>query len=312
MTFGPEQSITTAYGEAARFALGDFSKHPRNECQLFYRPTCGDGIIEKNETCEDGNMNSGDGCSASCVLELPSCFASGTILNGTTGRISEIFTATIARSGTVRSGVKLTGFSRGEVSNLSLNQDLTGANYQEFTTGIQFTSTGQKILTGFLRNQNIGPQECFLGEVEIFHCGDGVIQDGTNGTPDLGETCDDGNTIDGDGCSASCALEDPALFSGTVCGFLTGRIFSGATLLSTGYKITEFSLEIESTGANIRPSLEIVSANFSGELFSFDQKLDGFSRQTGPLTRDVGTRNFQVEVANTTGGHTGGTQTCDL
>ncbi len=164
-------------------------------------------IDDPAETCEDGNMNSGDGCSASCVLELPSCFASGTILNGTTGRISEIFTATIARSGTVRSGVKLTGFSRGEVSNLSLNQDLTGANYQEFTTGIQFTSTGQKILTGFLRNQNIGPQECFLGEVEIFHCGDGVIQDGTNGTPDLGETCDDGNTTDGDGCSASCLTE---------------------------------------------------------------------------------------------------------
>jgi len=30
-----------------------------------------------------------------------------------------------------------------------------------------------------------------------------------NGTLDAGEQCDDGNTADGDGCSATCQLEGP-------------------------------------------------------------------------------------------------------
>src|SRR5688572_6009579 len=32
-------------------------------------------------------------------------------------------------------------------------------------------------------------------------CGDGVLQ--------LGEACDDGNSVDGDGCTANCTLEAP-------------------------------------------------------------------------------------------------------
>jgi cysteine-rich repeat protein len=37
------------------------------------------------------------------------------------------------------------------------------------------------------------------------HCGDGFTD------PGLGEQCDDGNTISGDGCSATCQLEPPPL-----------------------------------------------------------------------------------------------------
>lgn len=32
-------------------------------------PFCGDGIVESPETCDDGNRNSGDGCSAQCAVE---------------------------------------------------------------------------------------------------------------------------------------------------------------------------------------------------------------------------------------------------
>ncbi len=32
-------------------------------------PTCGNDTVESPETCDDGNQNSGDGCSASCQLE---------------------------------------------------------------------------------------------------------------------------------------------------------------------------------------------------------------------------------------------------
>lgn len=33
------------------------------------------------------------------------------------------------------------------------------------------------------------------------YCGDGIIQVG------MGESCEDGNTVNGDGCSAICQLE---------------------------------------------------------------------------------------------------------
>jgi cysteine-rich repeat protein len=40
---------------------------------------------------------------------------------------------------------------------------------------------------------------CKLGP----RCGDGVVQ------ADKGETCDDGNTTNGDGCSSACKKEGP-------------------------------------------------------------------------------------------------------
>ena len=32
-------------------------------------PTCGNGAIEKEETCDDGNINNNDGCSSACLIE---------------------------------------------------------------------------------------------------------------------------------------------------------------------------------------------------------------------------------------------------
>jgi cysteine-rich repeat protein len=46
---------------------------------------------------------------------------------------------------------------------------------------------------------NVGPGHCDgVGPAECI-CGDGAVH--------VGETCDDGNTIDGDGCSSHCQLE---------------------------------------------------------------------------------------------------------
>ena len=43
---------------------------------------------------------------------------------------------------------------------------------------------------------------CLVGYPKLPLCGDGVVDDG--------EDCDDGNTVDGDGCSAVCTTEAPA------------------------------------------------------------------------------------------------------
>jgi len=40
-------------------------------------------------------------------------------------------------------------------------------------------------------------------------CGNGII--------DVGETCDDGNTIDGDGCSSTCQSGPTCIADGVVC-----------------------------------------------------------------------------------------------
>src|SRR2546428_9962874 len=39
--------------------------------------TCGNGIVEGTEECDDGNTTSGDGCSATCQLENTSAICAG-------------------------------------------------------------------------------------------------------------------------------------------------------------------------------------------------------------------------------------------
>lgn len=36
-------------------------------------PVCGNGVLESGEQCDDGNTQSGDGCSALCTVETPVC-----------------------------------------------------------------------------------------------------------------------------------------------------------------------------------------------------------------------------------------------
>src|SRR3989442_6899697 len=40
-------------------------------------PTCGNGVVEGTEECDDGNATSGDGCSATCQLENTSAICAG-------------------------------------------------------------------------------------------------------------------------------------------------------------------------------------------------------------------------------------------
>ena len=41
--------------------------HPDNNCEV--GPFCGDGYVNAYEQCDDGNVDSDDGCSATCELE---------------------------------------------------------------------------------------------------------------------------------------------------------------------------------------------------------------------------------------------------
>lgn len=40
---------------------------------------CGDGVVDGGEECDDGNVTSGDGCTASCLIEVPDNCGNGVI-----------------------------------------------------------------------------------------------------------------------------------------------------------------------------------------------------------------------------------------
>nr|MBA4405106.1 hypothetical protein [Nanoarchaeum sp.] len=42
-------------------------------CGGIVTPVCGNNITESGETCDDGNLINGDGCSSSCQTEIPIC-----------------------------------------------------------------------------------------------------------------------------------------------------------------------------------------------------------------------------------------------
>lgn len=62
--------------EWANFALACMTRFCSSECSGNTRSdslaaVCGNGRIEKNEVCDDGNTSNGDGCSSSCEKEAP-------------------------------------------------------------------------------------------------------------------------------------------------------------------------------------------------------------------------------------------------
>lgn len=46
----------------------------RTDCTL---PECGDGVVDLGEECDDGNLIDGDGCSSMCTFEEGCCFSDG-------------------------------------------------------------------------------------------------------------------------------------------------------------------------------------------------------------------------------------------
>jgi len=131
-------------------------------------PKCGDGVIKPLEACDDGNTASGDGCSASC-------------------RVEPGFQCTGAPSTCERTicgnGIKEPG--EGCDDGNTLPYDGCSPTCQVEPKCGTYDSAGN--LTGVVG-------ACQTG------CGDGILLRGT-------EECDDGNLLDGDGCSHDCKIE---------------------------------------------------------------------------------------------------------
>lgn len=130
-------------------------------------PYCGDGKIQAGEGCDDGNQKDGDGCEHNCLL--PQC-----------------------GDGEVERGEQC------DDGNLIQGDGCQNTCLLPYCgDGVKDVELGEKCDHG-VKNSDTTPDECRTDCTKP-RCGDGVL--------DSGETCDDGNNLGRDGCSASCRHE---------------------------------------------------------------------------------------------------------
>lgn len=168
-------------------------------------PFCGDGLLTRDEACDDGNTESGDGCSGDCLAVTPgySCNPPGMPCHN------------VARCGDgLRTEPELCddgnadlGDGCSDLCKVEIGYKCEGDNPSACTT----TTCGDTLVEGAesCDDGNDVPLDgcdercqrepvCAVGAGCTSECGDGLV---------LSEACDDGNATSGDGCDAACAQE---------------------------------------------------------------------------------------------------------
>lgn len=196
---------------------------------------CGNGILEGAEQCDDGNAASGDGCSAWCAVEFtltPEALSSAASTTATPVRGTQVAAGMICGNGVVEPGEEcddgnirsLDGCSpqcfleQGSCGDGILQRALdeqcepslhdpalpyacnpATCRFLSRTCGDGKVDLGEECDTG-PSNSDAPGASCRL-DCSRRRCGDGITDTAA------GESCDDGNRRDGDGCSASCQRE---------------------------------------------------------------------------------------------------------
>ena len=205
------------------------------------QPTCGNGTLEAGEDCDDNNIDPGDGCASDCryecvddayednddfaspyvVDDAASVTLDGMLCPGDTDgafatgsdQAYDTFQVPFTGGQTVRASI-LPGPST-TCDDLEINigfydPNVFDPNASAFITG-RSSSTGEcpviHIVAAFdayayliVYSESETPEDYQLViEKEVATCG--------NGIEELAETCDDGNTDGGDGCSEICSVE---------------------------------------------------------------------------------------------------------
>ena len=188
---------------------------------------CGDGSINQEwEQCDDGNIHSGDGCDAECFVEEEIvcynhmdcgvdydsgnfCSENSVVKNRTSYTCNYPGTAqSYCSSSTIEVGVE-------ECSHMCMEGECHMPEHM-CGDGIIQTSLGEECDERLGNGQVCDPaygdscsycsNECLVVELTGNYCGDNVTNEP--------ETCDDGNLVNGDGCSSQCMIETPS----PICG----------------------------------------------------------------------------------------------
>ena len=158
--------------------------------------SCGNGLLEAGETCDDGSTSPGDGCSSTCFVEAQPD-GSDCTLGGNAACQSNVCDATETPPSC-------------EPASSCGNGLLEGSEACDDGN----TAVGDGCDPQCLLELGAGP--CIDGA----QCGSGVCNTMAsipvcavpvgcgNGVLNANETCDDGNQVNGDGCDQSCTLKN--------------------------------------------------------------------------------------------------------
>ncbi len=138
-------------------------------CQIEYLPYCGNGALNPGEECDDGNLRERDGCSALCRREGGGCF-NGILETG--------------RGEQCDDGNRANGDGCSAICKL---EPAVGCGDGLLNSATEQCDTGSAL--------GYGPSACRPNCLAPY-CGDGVL--------DFNEQCDDGNGFNGDICTATC------------------------------------------------------------------------------------------------------------
>ena len=202
---------------------------------------CGNGTLEVGEQCDDGNTMNGDGCDSACQIEPIVCDGdSGAIVCG--GMLSDDTSVSGVATNSMYPSCGFPFTNDGPEQYYTFTPtvsemvifDLTGLTadldlfvFEDVGLGCDTVTGCDPMLVsvnGLTGDEQVvlnavagttyyvivesfdvagGGYDLSVGCASTATCGDGVLEPG--------EQCDDGNTMDGDGCSATCLIEQCAM-----------------------------------------------------------------------------------------------------
>lgn len=184
-------------------------------------PTCGNGTTEGTEQCDDGGQVPGDGCDAACRFELeaPLTAPGGTVSVEVGPGLIRVIPVDVGGGQAIAALAADPGLLTCNGVDTAL--ELYAPNFVSLGARSNGGPSGAAGVCAALRvpadafTTNLAPGRHYL--VVRAESGSGPVSVGVqisnpscgNGRTETrgGEQCDDGNTTNGDGCSATCQLE---------------------------------------------------------------------------------------------------------
>ena len=157
---------------------------------------CGDSAVNGTETCDDGNQNGADGCANDCGCSVGYHLEGGLCTIDTRSCVIANGTGSQSWTGSAYGACQVTSCNNGfhAAGNLCENDiqacTVTGGSGTQQWNGTAFAAC---VATSCTAGYSLLSGSC----VEV-GCGNSVVE--------AGEACDDGNSINTDGCTSACAL----------------------------------------------------------------------------------------------------------